>query len=220
MPYCSKCGTLSGDDASFCVMCGTAMSAARPSAADFGQKVQKGAEDFAKRMQEEGERISQTTRREVESRYDRPPPEAYRDEALLRAISAGVVLLLLAVTVLRHPDILALVGDYFRSMGEAGAVFRPPILLLQAGAFFLAAVGLWTLVMAAMRIVLQKSPRRALSEVVGSLFSFVVAFVLSGYAAGRYGGVAAIAFIIVGLGAIIIANGLIGAAFPPHRTSS
>jgi hypothetical protein len=218
LPYCRKCGKQNVDDAIFCASCGIPLTVTGPEAEDIAKKVQKDAQNFAKKMQQEGEKISQDAQRQIEGRFGRASPETLREEALFGAVSAGVVLLLLALTVLRYPSIFTVLGDYFTSMGDTGTLLRPPSLILHAGAFFFAAVGLWTLALAVMRFLVQRSSRRALGDVVGALFSFLVAFVLSGYAAGRYGGGTSIALIVVGLGAVIIANGVIAAATRRQKT--
>jgi hypothetical protein len=217
MPYCSKCGALNADDSKFCASCGTPTVTASSSADQFGQRVSEGAQDFARRMQREGERVSERMQRESDARFGHTPPEVVRSDPLIGAISAGAFLIILALTFLRYPTVFTVMGDYFRSMGDLGTWIRPPRLMLDAAWFFFVTVGLWTFVVAALRLLVQRSPRRALRDLVGGLFSLYVAFVLAGYAALRFGGVGAVALMIVGLGALVILHGIIALALPWRR---
>jgi hypothetical protein len=123
------------------------------------------------------------------------------------------------LTFLRYPNSFNVLGDYFRSMGDLGAFIRPPWVILEAASFFFASIGLWSFVMAVLRLLVQRSARRALNDVVGGLFSLYVAFVVSSYAAVRIGGVGALALVVVGLGALVIVHGIIAVALPWSRQS-
>jgi hypothetical protein len=221
MPYCRRCGTLNADDSKYCANCGNPTTANSSAADEFGRRISEEAQDFATRMQQQGtrvgDRVGETVRREVDLRFGQTPPEASRNESLLGAISAGAVLIMIALTFLRFPTVFTVMGDYFRSMGELGIFFRPPQIMLEAAYFFFAAIGLWTLAMAVLRLLVQRSARRALNEAAGGLFSFYVAFVISLYAALRVGGIGAVALIIVGLGALVIVHGFIALALPWRR---
>ena len=209
---------MNADDSKFCASCGTPAATASSSADQFGQRVSEGAQDFAKRMQQEAERVSETVRRETDSRFGRMPPEAYRGEPLIGAISAGAVLIIIALAFLRYPNVFNVINDYFQSMGALGAFIRPPRVILEAASFFFASVGLWTFVVVVLRLLIQRSPRRALNDFVGGLFSIYVAFVVAGYAALRFGGIGALALVVVGLGVLVIVHGIIAMALPwnPH----
>ncbi|MGA1974959.1 MAG: zinc ribbon domain-containing protein [Conexivisphaerales archaeon] len=220
MPYCSRCGKLNDDDSKFCVYCGTPTSPASASAGGFGERVGGDAQDFARSMKEEAERVAEKVRREAEWRTGRAPPEVNRNEALLGAISAGAVLIIFAGTVLSYPNSLTALIDYIRRMAELGGFIRPPRLLLDAASFFFVAIGLWALGLAVLRLVLQRSMRKSLGDIVGALFSFYLAYVIASYAAVRIGGVAASAFVVIGLGMVIIADGLIAVALPWPRPSA
>jgi hypothetical protein len=214
MPYCRKCGALNDEDAKFCAKCGTAVAPAGTPADQFARKVSEGAQDFAKRMQQEADRVSEGVRGEDKWRLGRAPPEVARNDALLGSLSAGAVLIVIALAFLRYPGSLAALGDYFNSLGESGAFIRPPAILLRAGAFFLAAVGLWSFVLAVLRLLVQRSGGRALHDFVGGVFAFYLAFLVSSYAALRIGGMGLIALAVVGLGVLIIVQGLVRALMP------
>ncbi len=111
-----------------------------------------GAKDFADRLEHRAERFSERVRTDTDWRFGREPPEVAREEALFGAVSAGAILVIIAASFLRYPDSPTLMGDYFRSMGALNVYFRPPTELLDLGSFFFAAVGLWSFVMAVMRL--------------------------------------------------------------------
>jgi hypothetical protein len=218
MSYCQKCGALNGEGAGFCASCGTPIQPVQSAAGEFGQRMGRDAQDFARRMQQEGERISERTRREVEWRVGREPPEVYRNEGMLGAISAGAVMVIIALTFIRFPGSFTVLGDYFTAMGDLGRFVRPPAVLLDGAVFFFAAVGLWSLLFAILRLLVQRSARKALGDAVGGAFSFYVAYVVSAYAALSFGGVALLAYLIVGLGMLAIAHAAIALALPwPRR---
>ncbi|HVP23010.1 MAG TPA: zinc-ribbon domain-containing protein [Conexivisphaerales archaeon] len=210
MIYCGKCGAQNPDDARFCAKCGSPIAPSGFSSEEFGQRVSRDAQDFAKKMQEGADRVS----REFEYRHGRVPDEVLRNEPVLATLSLGAVLIIVAISFLRYPGSVALLSDYFQGVANAGAWTRPPTDLLRAAAFFFAAVGLWSFVMAVLRLLVQGSARKALNDVIGGLFSLFVAYLLSAYAAFRLGGLGVIAFAVVGIGLAVIARGLVREALP------
>jgi len=135
----------------------------------------------------------------------------------LSAISAGVILIILATTYLMHPVPLSVVIDYFKSMEVHRAFIKPPLILLDLVIFFFNAVGVWQLVLSGLRIVFRHSVRRALEDVTGAFFSFFIAFLLTNYAIDVFTWQTALGYFIIGIGALVIINGIIHFAFPRRR---
>jgi len=218
LPYCSKCGALNGEDAAFCAKCGTPVSPAATPAGASGQGAPAGAEDFADRMKQEAERFSGRVRDETAWRFGREPPEVARTDAVLGSISAGAILVIIAVSILSYPDSLRLLGDYLRLMGTLNAFVRPPAEIVDVGAFFFVAVGVWSFILAVLRILVQRSARKALDSVLGALYCLYLAYLLYAYAGLRVGTLGFLAFAVVGLGLLVIGEGLVAAAMPWPRT--
>jgi len=133
---------------------------------------------------------------------------------VLGLASAGVILIILALTYLRNPIVPSVIIDYLESMGNQGAFIKPPSILLNAAIFFLYAVGLWGIVQAGLRLVFQRSVGKALGDLVGAFFSFFLAFLLARYDVNVFTGRMTLAFFIIGLGLLVIANAIVHFAFP------
>jgi len=135
----------------------------------------------------------------------------------LSAISAGVILIILATTYLMHPIPPSLVIDYFRDMEIHRAFIKPPLILLDLVIFFFNAVGVWQLVLSGLRIVFRHSVRRALEDVAGAIFSFFIAFLLTNYAIDFFTWQTTLGYFIMGIGVLVIINGIIHFAFPRRK---
>jgi hypothetical protein len=128
---------------------------------------------------------------------------------LLGVLSLGVVLILFAVTYLRYPATLAALIEYVETMAALKTYVKPPQLLLDAASFLFYAAGLWGLTLAALRLVLQRSVERAVSDLTGAVFALVVAYLATGYAADRYTGRTTVAYFIIAAGVLVIVNAVI-----------
>ena len=133
------------------------------------------------------------------------------------ALTAGVILIILAVTYLRYPGVVSAFDSYMRNLGGARGFVKPPRILIEPWVFFFEAIALWTFVLAVLRIVLQRSLRRAVGDAVGALFSLFVAFLLTNYAEDIYAGRTVLAFFVIGVGLIVVVNALISFTFPDRR---
>ena len=135
----------------------------------------------------------------------------------LSAISAGVILLILGTTYLMHPVPFSVVTDYFKSVEAHRAFIKPPLILLDLVIFFFNAVGVWQLVLSGLRIVFRHSVRRALEDVAGAIFSFFIAFLLTNYALDFFTWQTTLGYFIMGIGVLVIINGIIHFAFPRRK---
>lgn len=135
----------------------------------------------------------------------------------LSAVSAGVILIILAATYLMHPFPLHVVLDYFKDIEINRAFIKPPLILLDTIIFFFNAIGLWQLVLSGLRIVFQHSVRRTLEDVTGAFFSFFIAFLLTSYEIEVFTWQITLGYFIIGIGALVIVNGIIHFFFPRRR---
>jgi hypothetical protein len=136
---------------------------------------------------------------------------------LLGLLSVRVVLILFAVTYLRHPGTLAALVAYVETMVALKTYVKPPQSLLDAASFLFYAAGLWGLVLAALRLVVQRSMRKAVSALTGGVFALVIAYLVTGYATDLYTGRATVAYFIIAAGVLVIVNAVIQFQTRPRR---
>lgn len=137
----------------------------------------------------------------------------------LGAISAGVILIILAVTYLIYEPTInfSTIVDYFERMGNLKTFIKPPIFLFDPAIFFFNAIGVWSLILSGLRIVFQRSAGKATGDVTGAFFSFFTAFLLTNYAADVFTEQTTLAYFIIGIGILVIINGVIYFAFPERK---
>lgn len=133
---------------------------------------------------------------------------------MLGVISAGVVLIVLAVTYLRYPIDPSIIGDYFENMAVNGHFIKPPLILFDLAIFFFNAVGVWGIVLSGLRIALERSVRKAIQDLTGGSFSFFCAFLLTNYSVDVFTWQIALAYFIIAIGLLVTANSIIHLAFP------
>jgi len=139
----------------------------------------------------------------------------------LDAISAGVILIILAVIYLIYePNInFSSIIDYFKMMGNLKTFIKPPLFIFDPAIFFFNAVGLWSIILSALRIVIQRSVVKAIGDVTGAFFSFFIAFLLTNYAADIYTWQTTLAYFIIGIGILVIVNGVIYFVLPERKVT-
>jgi len=139
----------------------------------------------------------------------------------LDAISAGVILIILMVIYLIYePNInFSSIIDYFKRMGNLKTFIKPPLFIFDPAIFFFNAVGLWSIILSALRIVIQRSVVKAIGDVTGAFFSFFIAFLLTNYAADIYTWQTTLAYFIIGIGILVIVNGVIYFALPERKVT-
>jgi len=147
----------------------------------------------------------------------REPPTGGNEANVLGAISVGAILIILAVTYLRYPIDIAIITDYFERMARQGLFIKPPAVLLDLVIFFLSALGVWTIALSGLRVVIQKAVRTAITDLLGGLFCFVLAFLVSNYARDVLTGQSTLAYSVITLGCLVILNVIIRFAFSEKR---
>ena len=196
MVRCSSCGSDNVEGALYCTNCGV--------------RLQLGA-DSTRAAAPASERSSEQSR-------SRPSDRHRREETdFLGVLTVGVILIILAMTYLRYPGVISAFDSYMRSLGGARGFVKPPRILIEPWVFFFEAIALWTFILAVLRIVLQRSLRRAVGDAVGALFSLFVAFLLTNYADAAYSGRIVLAYFVIGVGLIVVVNALTSFAFPDRR---
>lgn len=137
-----------------------------------------------------------------------------RGPDVLGAISAGVILIILALTYIRYPVDPSMIVAYFQKMAAHRTFIKPPLILFDLTVFFLYAVGLWGIVLSGLRIIIERSIRKTLGDLIGSFFSFFCAFLLTSYAVDVFAGLTTLAYFVVAIGLLVIVNAIVNFAFP------
>jgi len=130
-------------------------------------------------------------------------------ESRFSAVSFGAVLIIVAVTWMYHPWLPSEILAYFRSFETFGHPVAPPAILFKPATFFAYVLGIWLLVLAAIRAVTRV--RGVSSDATGGVF-----WVFCGYLFGLYvrGGISAwtiIPVIIIFVGMLITISSLVKA---------
>ena len=145
--------------------------------------------------------------------YVRPPPRSEFD--ILGAISAGGVLIILALTWLVYPNLFNIVIDYFRSFGTYGRPVMPPYTLGQPIMFFLDAIGIWGIVIGGLRLALMHFPRKAVGDIMTGVFWLILSYLLSEFYRGHIHGTTLIPVAIIALGVLVIIGMILRVATKP-----
>ena len=143
----------------------------------------------------------------------REPLKDIKESNILNAISVGAILIILAVTYLRYPIDASILSDYFESMVSQGMFIKPPGILFDLVIFFLSALGVWTIALSGLRVIIQKTVRASITDLLGGLFFFVIAFLISNYARDVLTERMTLAYIVITLGFLVILNVIIRFAF-------
>ena len=128
---------------------------------------------------------------------------------ILGAISAGIILIIFVVTYIKYPINPSIIIEYFESMTEQRAFIKPPSTFFDPAIFFLYAAGVWGIVLSGLRILFQRSARKALGDLIGGFFSFFLAYLLTNYAADVYSGRTTLAYFVMSIGLLIGANSIV-----------
>jgi len=100
-------------------------------------------------------------------------------ESRFGAVSLGAFLIIVAVTWMYHPWLPSEVLAYFRSFETFGHPVEPPPILFKPAIFFTYVLGIWLLVLAAIRAVARV--QGVSGDAAGGVF-----WIFCGYLLGRY----------------------------------
>ena len=129
---------------------------------------------------------------------------------ILDLISVGGILIIIGVTALRYEfNIINVLIDYFQELINYGAFIRPPSILYEPIIFFFYVVCAFGIIISGVRIIFQRSTRKALSDLTGGIFAFLCAVIISNYAAENFTGHTTLAYFVVSIALVIIANAII-----------
>ena len=135
-------------------------------------------------------------------------------------ISAGVFLIILASAYVIYSPYIDVneVITYFRNIPVHMGEIRPPQPIMDTAVFFFNSMGAWTLAVAGLRIVFQRSVPKALGDITGAFFAFFTSYLITNYAFHVFIWQTAVAYFIIGIGAIIIVNALVYFVFSEKQS--
>jgi len=125
----------------------------------------------------------------------------------------GAVVILIGLTWYRYAIDPSMISNYIQKMVDKNVFIKPPSALLDPLIFFFYAVGVWGIVLSGLRLVLEKSVRKALGDLFGCLFAFFCAFLLTNYATNVFTEQMTGSYFIVAIGLLIVANAIVSFAF-------
>jgi hypothetical protein len=137
------------------------------------------------------------------------PPQSRRRSDILGGLSAGVVLILLAITYIRYPVAPETVITYIQRLANQRVFLKPPLILLNFSIFFFYASGAWGFVLSALRLLIQRNIRQTVTDLLSAFFSIYCGYLLTNYLEDVITSQGAFAYFIVGIGVLIIGNAVI-----------
>jgi len=144
------------------------------------------------------------------------PREALRtrhEPDVLGAVSAGMILIILAVTYLMYPIDWSVVPRYFEEMGRLKQFIKPPLILFNPAIFFFNLIAVMSLAMSGLRALWERNIRGAINDLAGGLFSFFIAFLLTNYRDNIISARTGLALLIVGIGGLVMVNAIVSSVF-------
>lgn len=124
----------------------------------------------------------------------------------LGGISAGVILIILAVTYFVYQFDFHLISNYFGSMIALQRYIKPPVSVLMTASFFFNVVGVWSVILSGLRLTIQRSVRKSIGDLVGAAFDFFLAFLLYSYAENVLTTEKVFEYFFVGVALLMVAN--------------
>ncbi len=132
-----------------------------------------------------------------------------KQSEVLSLVSAGVFFMVLGLAYVLNPFDISLLTNYLQTMARLKVFIKPPQVLLDGAIFFFTALGIWGVILSGLRVLVEKKPKKAVSDLFGGLFSFYIAFLLLNYATNVFSAKEAFAFFIMGIGILIVANAIL-----------
>ena len=130
-------------------------------------------------------------------------------ESRFGAVSFGAFLIILAVAWMYHPWLPSEILAYFRSFERFGHPVAPPPILFEPAIFFAYVLGIWLLILAAIRAVARV--KGVSSDVTGGVFFIFCGYLLGLYTQGRIPVGAIIPVIIILAGILVTISALVKA---------
>ena len=128
-------------------------------------------------------------------------------ESRLGAVSFGAFLIIVAVTWMYHPWLPREILAYFRSFETFGHPVAPPPILFKPAIFFAYVLGIWLLVLAAIRAIAHV--KGVSSDATGGVFWIFCGYILGLYAQGGISAWTIIPVIIIFLGILVTISALV-----------
>jgi len=128
-------------------------------------------------------------------------------ESRFGAVSFGAFLIIVAVTWMYHPWLPSEMLAYFRSFETFGHPVAPPPILFKPAIFFAYVLGIWLLILAAIRAVTHVGG--VSSDAMGGVFWIFCGYFLGLYAQGGISAWVIVPVIIIFVGILITISALV-----------
>ena len=181
MPYCEKCGAETGEEDVYCPRCGEPL---KPEV-------------------------------KVRRRPPRPPRRRREDDLCFGAgeprgdplgiVEFGLFIIIVGVVYTLNPQIPGSFISWVELMGDLEMLVRPPATLIRSAVTFFGLLGGSNLLTAAIRVYMDKVPRRIAQDVISAMALLSLSYLISLYGAGEMAWTSVIALEAILIGALVIA---------------
>jgi len=130
-------------------------------------------------------------------------------ESRFGAVSFGAFLIIVAVTWMYHLWLPSEILAYFRSFGTFGHPVAPPLILFKPAIFFAYVLGIWLLVLAAIRAIAHVGG--VSGDAAGGVFWIFCGYLLGLYAQGGISAWTIIPVLIILVGILVTISSLVKA---------
>jgi len=148
-----------------------------------------------------GRFISPFARPKPKAEFDKPRPREKGDP--LGLVNIGITLIIVAAVFIIHPYIFSETFTWLQGWGDAGPTMMP-IPLIEPLMWFLSAQGVWSLVVAVIRIASGIRRRNSISDAFSGAFLLMAAYLLREYISGLMPLTILLPALVISLGATIL----------------
>lgn len=180
MSFCSKCGAQADADAEFCESCGASL------------------------------RTGPRRRRTRRVRRDRDlcfSAEPQGDS--LGVVEFGLLLLTVGVVFYLNSGVFSEFISWIQGMGDAGAYIKPPASMMNSVVTFFGLTGASNFLTAIMRLQIDRTPWRIISDVFAGIALLVFAYLINLHFSGAMTWMVALAYEAIVVGILVIAGALL-----------
>ena len=184
MPFCSKCGAQADADDEFCKSCGAS--------------VRTGPR----------RRVTRRVRRDRDLCFGEVP-----QGDPLGIVDFGLLLLTVGLVFYLNSGVFSEFISWVQGMGDAGAYIKPPGSMMNSVVTFFGLIGASNFLTAIMRLQIDRTPSRIISDVFSGIALLVFAYLINLHFSGAMTWMVALAYEAIVVGILVIVGVLLTKAY-------